>query len=100
MVTKYGFSDKIGPIALGNGQSEVFLGRDFSSTPNYSEKIAAVIDEEIERIVQEQYNKALSLLESHMYELKTVAEILFNEEKIDGDKFKSIMEGSTISISI
>lgn len=100
MVTKYGFSDKIGPIALGNGQSEVFLGRDFSSTPNYSEKIAAVIDEEIERIVQEQYSKALSLLEDHMNELKTVAEILFNEEKIDGDKFKSIMEGSSISVSI
>ncbi|MEE1018382.1 MAG: ATP-dependent zinc metalloprotease FtsH, partial [Acutalibacteraceae bacterium] len=56
MVTKYGFSEKIGPIALGHDQGEVFLGRDFSSTPSYSEKISAVIDEEIERIVTTQYD--------------------------------------------
>ncbi|MBQ2676423.1 MAG: ATP-dependent zinc metalloprotease FtsH [Clostridia bacterium] len=97
MVTQYGFSEKIGPIALGNDQSEVFLGRDFSSTPNYSEKISAVIDEEIERIVTTQYEKAIKLLTEHMDELKKVAEILFNHEKIDGDDFRLLMEGKELS---
>ena len=92
MVTKYGFSEKIGPIALGNTHEEVFLGRDFGSSQNYSEKISAIIDEEIESIVTTQYNKALSLLKEHMKELTRVAQILFSEEKIDGEEFKKVME--------
>lgn len=92
MVTKYGFSEKIGPIALGNTHEEVFLGRDFGSSQNYSEKISAIIDEEIESIVTTQYNKALSLLKEHMKELTRVAQILFSEEKIDGEAFKKVME--------
>ena len=93
MVTKYGFSEKIGPIALGHDQGEVFLGRDFSSTPSYSEKISAVIDEEIERIVTTQYDRAKSILRENMDKLKMIAEELFENEKIEGDRFKELMQG-------
>ena len=99
MVTKYGFSERIGPIALGNDQGEVFLGRDFSSTPSYSEKISAVIDEEIERIVTTQYDRAKSILREHMDKLKLVAEELFSEEKIEGDRFIELMQGGAAVVA-
>ena len=99
MVTKYGFSEKIGPIARGHDQGEVFLGRDFSSTPSYSEKISAVIDEEIERIVTTQYDRAKSILREHMDKLKLVAEELFSEEKIEGDRFIELMQGGAAVVA-
>lgn len=91
MVTKYGMSEKLGLVSYGSGNQEVFLGRDFSSTPNYSDKIAADIDMEIERIVTEQYNKALAILEREITKLHTVAKALFDNEKLDGEDFKKIM---------
>ena len=94
MVTKYGMSDRIGTLMLGSNQEEVFLGRDFSSTPNYSEKTAAAIDEEIESIVMNEYNKALELLKNAMPKLHEVAKILFEREKISGDEFRAIMENA------
>ena len=100
MVTQYGMSEKLGPIKFGSDQNEVFLGRDFSATPNYSEKIAAAIDDEIESIVTTQYNRALELLRGHMDKLHKVAEILFKEEKIDGDVFRKLMEEGQTGESI
>ena len=94
MVTKYGFSDRIGPLALGKSNEEVFLGRDFGSHQNYSEQIAAIIDEEIKIIVMTQYNKALELLKTHMTQLGYVAQLLFSNEKIDGDDFRAYMKES------
>ncbi len=92
MVTKFGMSDRLGLVSYGNDNNEVFLGRDFSSTPNYSEKTAAVIDEEIEAVVMTQYKKALDILNNSMSKLHDVARILFEREKISGDEFRSIME--------
>ncbi len=92
MVTKFGMSDKLGLVTYGHDNNEVFLGRDFSSTPNYSEKTAAVIDEEIERVVMAQYKKAISILEEHMPKLHSVAKELFENEKISGDDFRKIMQ--------
>ena len=92
MVTKFGMSDKLGLVTYGHDDNEVFLGRDFSSTPNYSEKTAAVIDEEIESVVMTQYKKALELLNSAMPKLHEVAKVLFDKEKISGDDFRTIME--------
>ena len=92
MVTKFGMSDKLGLVTYGHDDNEVFLGRDFSSTPNYSEKTAAVIDEEIEAVVMKQYAKALELLNGAMPKLHEVARILFEKEKISGDEFRAIME--------
>ena len=96
MITKYGFSEKLGLITFGTDNDAVFLGRDFSSTPNYSEKIAAMIDEEINAIVMAQYDKALTILKENMAKLNEVAKVLFNEEKIDGEQFKAIMEEKLI----
>ncbi len=96
MVTRYGMSDKLGPIMFGTDQNEVFLGRDFSSTPNYSEQIAADIDKEIESIITGQYDKALGILKANMPKLHKVAQILFHEEKIDGEAFRALMESEVI----
>ena len=92
MVTKFGMSVRLGLVTYGNDNNEVFLGRDFSSTPNYSEKTAAVIDEEIESIVMAQYSKAIKLLEKAMPKLHETAKVLFEKEKISGDEFRAIME--------
>ena len=92
MVTKFGMSSKLGLVTYGHDNNEVFLGRDFSSTPNYSEKTAAAIDEEIESIVMSQYNRAIELLNKAMPKLHEVAKVLFEEEKISGDRVREIME--------
>ena len=98
MVTKFGMSDKLGLVTYGHDDNEVFLGRDFSSTPNYSEKTAAVIDEEIESVVMTQYKKALELLNGAMPKLHEVAKILFDKEKISGEDFRAIMEEPTPAV--
>ena len=92
MVTKFGMSDKLGLVTYGHDNNEVFLGRDFSSTPNYSEKTASLIDEEIEKVVMVQYKKALEILNGHMPKLHAVAKVLFDEEKISGEDFRAIMQ--------
>jgi len=92
IVTRFGMSDKLGLVVYGNDQNEVFLGRDFASNPNYSQKTAAIIDEEIESIVMNQYKKALELLEKAMPKLHETAKVLFEKEKISGDEFRTIME--------
>ena len=92
MVTRFGMSDKLGLVVYGDDNNEVFLGRDFSSTPNYSEKTAATIDDEIEAVVMKQYEKALELLKGAMPKLHEVAKVLFENEKISGDEFRTIME--------
>lgn len=92
MVTKFGMSAKIGLVKLGTGNNEVFLGRDFSSTPNYSENMAAIIDSEVRDIIMTQYDKAKSILNDNMGKVHKVAQILFESEKISGDDFRSLME--------
>ena len=94
MVTRFGMSDRLGLITYGNDNNEVFLGRDFSSTPNYSEKTAAVIDEEIEKVVMAQYQRALELLKNAMPKLHETAKVLFEKEKISGEEFIAIMEAN------
>ena len=90
MVTKYGMSEKIGAIMFGSGQEEVFLGRDFAQSKNYSEETAALIDEETKRIVDEGYNKATQILSEHIDKLHAVAKVLLEKEKIDAEEFDSI----------
>ncbi len=92
MVTKYGMSDRLGPITYGADNNEVFLGRDFSSTPNYSDEIAAIIDEEIKQIITDEYKKAKDILNEHIAKLHVIAKELFNKEKIDGEDFQKLME--------
>ena len=96
MITKYGMSEKLGPIVFGHDEGEVFLGRDFSSTPNYSEKISAMIDEEIESIVTGQYQRAEGILREHMDKLNQVAQYLFRYEKMERAQFADIMDGKPV----
>ena len=90
MVTKYGMSDRIGAIMLGSGQEEVFLGRDFAQAKEYSEETAAVIDEEIKKIVDNAYRRAEQILRDNIDKLHAVAGVLLEKEKIDGEEFDAI----------
>ncbi len=92
MITKYGMSEKLGPISFGSGNDEVFLGKDYNHIRNYSEKVAAQIDEEVEAIMSEAYEKTQSILNAHFDKLTAVAESLIDLEKITGEQFRSIME--------
>jgi len=90
MVTKYGMSDTVGSIMFGSGQEEVFLGRDFAQSKNYSEQTAAVIDVETKKIIDKAYNTAVEILTANIEKLHTIASILLEKEKIDGEEFDSI----------
>lgn len=98
MVTKLGMSDVLGTIRFGGEHSsdEVFLGRDFSTEPNYSEKTAAIIDEEIKKIIDEAYARALEMLRENREKLDAVVEFLLRNEVMDGDEFEAAMKGEPI----
>ncbi len=93
MIMRYGFSEKLGPIVYGHDENEVFLGRDFSSTPSYSDNVAAEIDAEIREIIDTAYERARDILTEHMDQLHEVAKFLFENEKMEGDEFAAMMEG-------
>ena len=92
MVTKYGMSDRVGAIMFGGGQGEVFLGRDFAQTKDYSEETAGIIDEEVKKIVDKAYNRARDILSEHVDKLHAVAGVLLEKEKIEGEEFDRIFE--------
>ena len=92
MVTKYGMSDRVGAIMFGGGQGEVFLGRDFAQTKDYSEETANIIDEEVKKIVDRAYNRAVEILSAHTDKLHAVAGVLLEKEKIEGEEFDKIFE--------
>ena len=85
-------SERVGTVTLGSTQDEVFLGRDFAQSKEYSEETAAIIDEETKRIVGEAYDKALEILKANIDKLHTVAGILLEKEKIDGEEFEEIFK--------
>ncbi len=91
MVTRYGFSDKLGPVVYGHDQSEVFLGRDFNQSRNYSEGVATEIDNEIRNLVEQAYELAKRTLQEHMDQLVLIAETLMKLEKLDAADFESLM---------
>ena len=90
MVTKYGMSERLGTITLGQNQEEVFLGRDFAQSKEYSEETAGIIDEEVKSIIDFAYNKAEEILKSNVDKLHSVAGVLLEKEKIDGEEFDKI----------
>jgi len=91
MVTKYGMSDKLGPMTFGTDQEEVFLGRDLAMARNYSEEVASEIDREIKRIIEEAYKKAEEILKSNIEKLHKVANALIEKEKLSGAEFIEII---------
>ena len=92
MVTKYGMSERVGTIMLGSGGEEVFLGRDLAQSKEYSEETAAIVDEEVKRIVDQGYNTALEILKANIDKLHAVAGVLLEKEKIDGEEFDEIFK--------
>lgn len=96
MITRYGFSEKLGPIVYGHDNSEVFLGRDYSQGRNYSENVAAEIDGEIRELIDTSYENAKQILLSHRDQLDKVAHYLMEHEKIDGDDFIKLMNGEPL----
>lgn len=93
MVTKYGMSEKLGPISYGSENDEVFLGRDFSHTRSYSESIASEIDNEVNSIITGAYERTNKILSEHIDKLHMIADELLKNEKIDGETFKGLMSG-------
>lgn len=94
MVTQLGMSEILGPRCFGTGHEEVFLGRDFSSSQDYSEEVAAKIDSEIHNIISEAYARSKQLLNEHMDKLHFIAEFLLKNEIMDGEQFKAAMDGN------
>lgn len=93
MVTKYGMSERIGTIMLGQNQEEVFLGRDIAQGKEYSEETAGMVDEEVKSIIDFAYQKAEQILKEHVDKLHSVAGVLLEKEKIDGEEFDQIFNG-------
>ena len=94
MVTKLGMSDLLGLRAFGNDHGEVFLGRDFSSSQDYSDDTASKIDSEIHKIISEAYDNAKRILTENMDKLHFVAEFLVRNEVMDGEQFAAAMDGN------
>ncbi len=93
MVTKYGFSKKLGTVVYGSDNDEVFLGKDYGHTRNYSEAIAAQIDEEVKSIIENAYEDCRKILTENIDKLHFLAKYLLKFEKINAKKFESLMKG-------
>ncbi len=93
MVTRYGFSKKLGTVVYGSSNDEVFLGKDYGHTRNYSESIAAQIDDEVRTIIEEAYKNCADILGANMDKLHFLAKYLLKFEKIDGNDFEKLMKG-------
>ena len=96
MVTKYGMSEKLGPIAFGKDNDEVFIGKDYNHVRNYSEAVASAIDEEVEEIMLKAYKRTEDILTEHIDKLHAVAGALVEREKISADEFYALMDGKEL----
>lgn len=96
MVTRYGMSEKLGPIAFGQNNDEVFLGKDYNHMRNYSEAVASQIDDEVEKIILNAYKQTEDILTEHIDKLHAVALELVKREKLTGDEFRRIMNGEEL----
>ncbi len=94
MITKYGMSDNLGPVCYAGHNDQVFLGRDYGHSKNYSEATAMAIDEEIKKVITDAYKRTEEILTQHRDQLDALAEYLVKNEKIDGEKFRKLMEGT------
>jgi cell division protease FtsH len=95
MVMRFGMSEKLGPRVFGHDHGQPFLGREFSSEPDYSDEIAREIDDEIRRIVEEAHQTARSVLDEHRAKLDHTSQILLRRETIEREQFIELLEGKT-----
>ncbi|NNE07343.1 MAG: ATP-dependent zinc metalloprotease FtsH [Gemmatimonadetes bacterium] len=96
MVCEWGMSDKLGPLAFGQGEQQIFLGREISQHRDFSEKTAQAIDDEVRAIVEGQYQRAYDLLTEHKDMLVNVSEQLVEREILDGEELSRLMKGETL----
>jgi cell division protease FtsH len=95
MVMRFGMSQKLGPRVFGHDHSQPFLGREFSSEPDYSDEIAREIDDEIRRIIESAHQRATSILTEHEHDLKNISEILVKRETIEKEEFAALLAGKS-----
>jgi cell division protease FtsH len=96
MVCEWGMSDKMGPLSFGKKDESIFLGREMAMHKNFSEKIAEHIDDEIKRIVDEAYERALGLLRDNVENLHNLSVILIEKENLTGDQVDEIITTGTL----
>ena len=96
MVMEYGMSDALGPISFGKEDGEVFMGRDFGRTRDFSEEVASNIDKEIKSLIDEAYQRTETILKENIDKLHDVAGALIEREKLVAEEFNAIMEGKTL----
>ncbi len=96
MVTRYGFSEKVGPVVYADNPGETFLGRDLGHGRSYSEEVAAEIDEEVRTLLDNAFEAATTILNDNMDKLHIVAKELMNREKLTGEEFEKLMKGETL----
>ena len=96
MITKYGFSERLGPVVYGTSQEETFLGRDFGQGKGYSETTAAEIDSEMRDIIDEAYETCRRTLTEHIDQLHALAQALMEREKLNEKEFNAVMAGETL----
>ena len=95
MVMRFGMSERLGPRVFGHDHGQPFLGREFSSEPDYSDDVAREIDDEIRRVVEDAHQTARTLLESQRHNLDLTSEILLRRETIEREQFIKLLEGQT-----
>ena len=98
MVTKFGMSSKIGLVAYGDDQDEVFIGRDLAHTKGFSEEVAKTIDEEVRTIIESCHEEARRLIDKHSYVLHECAKLLLEKEKIGRAEFEALFEQETAAL--
>jgi cell division protease FtsH len=95
MVMRFGMSEKLGPRVFGHDQGQPFLGREYSSEPDYSDDVAREIDDEIRRVVEEAHQSARNILEQHRDDLTHTSEILLTRETIEREEFIQLLDGKS-----
>ncbi|MGE4061683.1 MAG: cell division protein FtsH, partial [Sphingomonadales bacterium] len=96
MVTRWGMSDKLGPLAYGDNEEEVFLGHSVTRTQNMSEETSRLVDGEVRRFVEDAYNQAKTILTDHMDDLHRIAQALLEYETLSGEEIRALLRGETI----
>jgi cell division protease FtsH len=96
MITRFGMSDRLGPVALGRQQGNMFLGRDIMSERDFSEETAAAIDEEVRKLVDVAYTRAKEVLVSNRLALDEIAQMLIDKETVDAEELQEILANNDV----
>jgi cell division protease FtsH len=95
MVMRFGMSPKLGPRVFGHDHGQPFLGREFSTEPDYSDEIAREIDDEVRRIIESAHERARSILTEHQRDLENISTILVKRETIEKEEFLALLDGKS-----